>query len=82
MVGAAADAAWLMAQHAIHDPEFQRECLGLLEAAVWQGEASPRNLAYLTDRVLVHEGRPQRYGTQFMHGHDGLCRSPSRIPSG
>jgi hypothetical protein len=83
MVGAAAaDAAWLMAQHADRDPEFQRECLGLLEAAVRQGEASPRNLAYLTDRVLVHEGRTQRYGTQFMHGHDGLVPQPIEDPEG
>ena len=30
------------------------------------GEASASELAYLTDRVLVHRGEPQRYGTQFM----------------
>lgn len=29
------------------------------------GDAEARQLAYLTDRVLSAEGRPQRYGTQF-----------------
>ena len=29
------------------------------------GEASPSDLAYLADRVAVHEGRLQLYGTQM-----------------
>jgi hypothetical protein len=60
-----AGAAWLLAQHADSDIAFQRRCLELLESAVAEGEASPAHLAYLTDRVLVHEGKPQRFGTQF-----------------
>lgn len=60
-----ASAAWLLVQHADRQPSFQRECLPLLEQAVQVGEASPKHLAYLTDRVLLAEGRPQRYGTQF-----------------
>jgi hypothetical protein len=60
-----AGAAWLLAQHADADVAFQRRCLELLEAAVAEGEASRSHLAYLTDRVLVNEGRPQRFGTQF-----------------
>jgi len=36
----------------------------MLGAAVAAGEASGWNLAYLTDRVRVHEGLPQVYGTQ------------------
>ncbi|MFD6756947.1 DUF6624 domain-containing protein [Micromonospora gifhornensis] len=66
----AATAAWLLAQHADHDPDFQRRCLALLDEAVRDGEAKPRHLAYLTDRVLRAEGRPQRYGTQFWYGPD------------
>jgi hypothetical protein len=31
---------------------------------VKRGEARGDDLAYLTDRVLVGEGKPQRYGTQ------------------
>jgi hypothetical protein len=59
-----AQAAWLLAQHADRDPAFQRQCLDLLTAAVEQGEATARQQAYLTDRVLLHEGQPQEYGTQ------------------
>ncbi len=60
----AARAAWLVVHHADHDHMFQRACLGHLRAAVERGEASPRSLAYLTDKVRVAEGRPQVYGTQ------------------
>jgi hypothetical protein len=60
-----ANAAWLFAQHASRHPELQRKFLGLLRAAVAAGEASEGNLAYLEDRVRVHDGQPQLYGTQF-----------------
>ncbi len=58
-----AHAAWLLAQHA--PPELQEECLPLLEDAVTRGDASPADLAYLGDRVLMHRGDPQLYGTQY-----------------
>ncbi len=60
-----AAAVWLLVQHAGHDPPFMEHCLALMRSAVERGEASPKNLAYLTDRVRVHQGKPQRYGTQF-----------------
>jgi hypothetical protein len=63
-------AAWLLAQHADSDPEFQRICLDLVTQAVACSEALPTELAYLTDRVLLAEGKPQEYGTQF-EGHEG-----------
>lgn len=75
-----AEAAWLLAQHADHDPAFQRECLNLLEVAVADGEASKRNLAYLTDRVLVTERGKQIYGTQLTWGTDGLEPPPIEDP--
>lgn len=56
--------AWLLVQHCDEDRPFQKECLALLEKAAAAGEASKRDFAYLTDRVLVGEGKPQRYGTQ------------------
>ena len=59
-----AQAAWLLAQHADRDPVFQRRCLDLLTVAVACGEATIKQQAYLTDRVLLHEGKPQEYGTQ------------------
>jgi hypothetical protein len=70
----ASTAAWLLAQHADAQPGFQRRCLALLTDAVAAGEADPGNLAYLTDRVLCADGKPQRYGTQFWTGPDGAGR--------
>jgi hypothetical protein len=51
-----AHAAWLLAQHADADPQFQRQCLDLLTVAAEQGEATKVEVAYLTDRVLLAEG--------------------------
>jgi hypothetical protein len=60
---AGAHAAWLLAQHA--PPEVQEECLPLLRDAVARDDARPVELAYLEDRVLMHRGEPQVYGTQY-----------------
>ena len=67
----AEDAAWAIAQHSDHDPEFQRLALRYLSAAVEAGDASPGNLAYLTDRIAAGAGQPQEYGTQIGCGEDG-----------
>jgi hypothetical protein len=69
--------AWLLVQHADHDVDFQEHCLALLAAAVAAGEADPKELAYLEDRVAMHRGRPQRYGTQFVQAPDG---QPGFVP--
>lgn len=66
----ASQAAFLLVQHADLELAFQKQCLPLLEKAVAAGEAEGQHLAYLTDRVLVAEKKPQRYGTQF-HEVDG-----------
>lgn len=66
-----AHAAWLLAQHADRDPAFQRQCLELMAGAVERSEASRAELAYLTDRVLLAEGRPQEYGTQMTGDREG-----------
>jgi hypothetical protein len=60
-----AEAAWLIAQHAIGLPPFQRACLRYLEAAAEAGEVPAWQPAYLVDRILSLEGRKQVYGTQF-----------------
>jgi peptidoglycan/xylan/chitin deacetylase (PgdA/CDA1 family) len=65
--------AWLVAQHTDHHPEVQRMALELLAAAIDHGEASARDLAYLTDRVRVNEGREQLYGTQILAVEDGVA---------
>jgi hypothetical protein len=62
---AAAEAALLVALHAISAPAFQRRCCRLLRAAVERGAAPARQLARLEDRVAFNERKPQRYGTVF-----------------
>ena len=59
-----ASAAFLIAQHATHDPVFQACVLKLLERAVAAGEAPGEHYALLFDRVALAAGRKQRYGTQ------------------
>jgi hypothetical protein len=59
------DASWVIAQHSDLDVDFQQQALALLEQAVADGDASPGNLAYLTDRVAANLGDPQTYGTQM-----------------
>lgn len=77
----AAGAAWLLAQHADRQPEFQRECLELLAAAVTAGDADPQHGALLEDRVLVAQGKRQIFGTQLTQGPDRtLVPHPLRNP--
>lgn len=71
------DAAWLLTQHADSDPAFQARILRVLAARVRQHAFDPSELAMLTDRVLIHEGKPQRYGTQF--GNDGSGLKPGKM---
>lgn len=58
------NAVWLLIQHADADQKFQRFCLDLM-SKLPKEEISQGNLAYLTDRVLLAEGKKQIYGTQF-----------------
>ena len=64
-------AAWLIAQHAIGEPDFQRSCLAALERAAERGAVPAWQPAMLDDRIRVFEGRLQRYGTQLEVGADG-----------
>ena len=58
----AALTAWMIVQHA--DPATQRHWLPVLRQAVHDGEMQPARLALLEDRVLIADGKAQRYGTQ------------------
>lgn len=60
-----AEAAWLIVQHAISRPDFQRACLAHLQEAADAGSAPPWQPAMLLDRIRMFEGLPQIYGTQF-----------------
>ncbi len=70
-------AAWLLVQHADQAVAFQRKCLALMGRLQKTGQVSRKDVAYLTDRVQVNEGKPQVYGTQF-HVVDG-ARQPRPI---
>lgn len=67
----ASEAAWLVIQHSIGQPAFMKKCAGLLETVVNENKADSKNLAYLSDRIAVLEGKPQLYGTQFDWDEDG-----------
>lgn len=60
----ASGAAFLIVQHAVHDSSFQAHALSLMERGVPTGEVRGADVAMLADRVAVHRGQPQRYGTQ------------------
>lgn len=57
--------AWLLVQHADTDLKFQEYCLSLMKEAAKNKEVMLSDVAYLTDRVLVNQGKSQIYGTQF-----------------
>lgn len=61
--------AWLLVQHADHDPDFQKAILKILEGLYPSAETKAANYAYLFDRVAASWNDPskrtlQRYGTQ------------------
>jgi hypothetical protein len=64
-------AAFLLVSQAEKDLALQQAVLPLLEKAVQEGDATPRFVAYLTDRVRIAEKRPQLYGTQFRKDDNG-----------
>jgi len=64
--GEGSDAAWLIIQHSISEPEFMKECLRMMMEN--RSNVSPANMAYLHDRIEVFQSRPQRYGTQLTAG--------------
>lgn len=66
--------AWLIVQHADHDPVFQLKVLRLMEPLVRQNEVSPKDYAYLYDRVMLKISGMQRYATQVN------CAGGKRIP--
>ncbi len=69
------EAAFLLVQHAGHG--FQKEMLPLVEAAYRRGDLAGQDLALLTDRVLVGDHRPQRYGTQALPVTQWVSHEPA-----
>jgi len=60
----ASDAAWLIIQHAIGEPDFMQECYSLMLEN--KQDIAPKNIAYLYDRIQVYKSKPQKYGTQMI----------------
>jgi hypothetical protein len=73
---------WVLVQHADRDPPLQRLALVAFGRLHADGEFSGEDLARLTDRVLVNQGRPQRYGTQFDWASGHFDPKPIADPQG
>ncbi|MBP3774153.1 MAG: hypothetical protein ILA34_02235 [Bacteroidaceae bacterium] len=56
------DGIWLVIDHA--DDECQRKYLPLVREKTEEDIVKPSDYATLYDRLLMHEGKPQMYGTQ------------------
>ena len=61
----AVEAAFLIVQHAVHDTAFMRAMLPAVEAAYRRGDLTGGSVAMLIDRIEVHAGHSQVYGTQL-----------------
>lgn len=69
-------AFWLLIQHQDNDLKLQESCLV-------NCNFTPKDKAYLTDRVLVAQGKKQIYGTQFYRNAKGqLIHRPIRDKAG
>jgi hypothetical protein len=67
------DNAWLIAQHADHDTNFQIKVLRLIyENLKSDGSVNPHHYPYLLDRILVNKGLKQIFGTQMDNDASGL----------
>lgn len=73
----AVQGAYIAVQHAGHDPEFQSNCLTLIQQQVDQGDLPGAFLALMTDRISVSRGDSQIYGTQMTMASDdyGVMRA-------
>lgn len=71
----AVTAAWLILQHS-PDNAWQEKMLPALQRAAAAGDFSPTELAAFTDRVLVHQGKPQHYGNSFSMKDGRLVPDP------
>ncbi len=57
------NAAWLIIQHAIGEPDFMKECCTMMEEN--SSDINPIHQAYLYDRIQFFQSKPQKYGTQL-----------------
>jgi len=62
-------AAFIIVQHSL-DYEWQDSVLPFIKKQAMDGDLPKEEYAMLQDRVLMREGKPQMYGTQFTVAHD------------
>ncbi|MYM37698.1 hypothetical protein GTP38_25605 [Duganella sp. FT94W] len=67
----AAFSAFLIIQHAPLD--YQLKHFEMVKAANGRGEISNDKFVWLVDRILVKQGKPQLYGTEFEYGSNKLA---------
>lgn len=69
--------AWLIAQHADQDLEFQEKCLELmLKSYPRDRTSSGMHLAYLIDRLSINRHGYQYFGTQFNYLNGEIAPKP------
>jgi len=71
---------WLLVQH--QEAGFQRQVLPDMQRAVEEGEASKVDYAYLYDRVMFDQGKPQHWGTQADCKNGKAVLAPVDDPAG
>ena len=57
------EAAWLIIQHSIAEPEFMKDAYRLMLEN--SNDTALKNLALLFDRIQFFQGKPQKFGTQL-----------------
>lgn len=72
--------SWMIIQHAISFPDFQRECLIQMRLAAAADDYPKDLLAYTDDRIAFFEGRKQLYGTNFDWQEGELKPTPVEDP--
>lgn len=65
LVGESSNNFWAIVQHCDDDVPFQEHVLALMKKEIAKNNASKRNYAYLTDRILTNKNQKQIYGTQL-----------------
>jgi len=72
---------WLVFQHG--DNETRKKYLPLLKRAAEKGDLSKIHIAMMEDRILMHEGLPQLYGSQIENKPEGYAlytlQEPERV---
>lgn len=63
--------AWIIIQHAISLPLFMKQCAQTLHSYAGEHLAYAKQYAYLIDRILFFEDKPQLYGTQYDCNENG-----------